>query len=125
MSEVIDLKDFLPNEGEDTMRDFAVVCLRAAEEIEFQWGAHMLAKMLVGSAAQRVQENGLDEARSFGRLDYLPEKTVVRMFNLLLRHGLMRRDHRRTIGLTVPGRAVAAGESSFSAELQAFFGKAG
>ncbi|MGM0558561.1 MAG: RQC domain-containing protein [Myxococcota bacterium] len=125
MSEVIDLKDFLPNEGEDTMRDFAVACLRAAEEIEFQWGTHMLAKMLVGSAAQRVQDNRLDEARSFGRLDYLPEKTVVRMFNLLLDHGLLKRDHRRTIGLTIPGYDVAEGESDFSPRLQAFFEKAG
>jgi superfamily II DNA helicase RecQ len=115
--DVINLDEYRPNSPEiDSLEDVAMACLQAAGEVEFEWGTHMLAKVLVGSSASRVTGNDLDRAECYGALAGLPKDLPVSVFKFLLNHGLVQRNHQRTIGLTVPGRRIVEGEVGWSDE---------
>ena len=106
--------DEVPNH---VIEEYAQLLVSAVSQLEGQWGAHKLARILGGSEAQWVLDDGLDDLPVYGLLEHLAHSKVVAMLEALLEGGFVRRNKLRCLKLTMAGRAFKRGDGELGDEM--------
>ena len=80
--------------------------------------SQLVAAMLRGSSAHRIQNEGLRRLSTFGILDYLGPASLLEFVNLCERHRLVAANARGLVSLTEEGVAVMRGDQLLPGDLE-------
>ncbi len=111
------------DDGRDIDRDVRKA-LSAVAHLDGQWGAHMVADVLIGSERKKVVDNDLDELSVHGIIDDLSKMKVVAMLEVLVDHRLLRRASYKCLRLTAAGTSVMLGKRRLAKKTHAAVAKA-
>ena len=89
----------------------------AVARLNGRWGLKATAGVLCGSEAKKLMDAELDEMSVYGLLEDLSQSKVAGMLEVLVRAGLVRRNSKNCLELTLVGKVLMLGERAPSPSL--------
>ncbi len=83
-----------------------------------RWGTHVVAGMLRGSTAKKIRRAGLDQRSTYGLLDDLRQRDLVRLLDQLLQLRMTRQDSHGCLHLTDRGTQIMTSSEDLPTDIE-------